>query len=63
MDEWRSKDPIEQLKNLSSQAGLLTDEELQEIESKVDAEIEEAVQFAEDSPVPEPSSLHDDVYA
>ena len=63
VDEWRSKDPIEQLKNLSSQAGLLTDEELQEIESKVDAEIEEAVQFAEDSPVPEPSSLHDDVYA
>ncbi len=63
VEEWRSKDPIEQLKSLSSQEGLLTDEELQEIESKVEAEIEEAVQFAEDSPVPEPSSLHDDVYA
>ena len=63
VEEWRSKDPIEQLKSLSSQASLLTDDELQDIESKVDTEIEEAVQFAEDSPVPEPSSLHDNVYA
>ncbi len=63
VEEWRSKDPIEQLKSLSSQASLLTDDELQDIESKVDTEIDEAVQFAEDSPVPEPGSLHDDVYA
>ncbi|MCH8063453.1 MAG: pyruvate dehydrogenase (acetyl-transferring) E1 component subunit alpha [Chloroflexi bacterium] len=63
VEEWRSKDPIEQLKSLSSQAGLLTDEEMQDMESKVEAEIAEAVQFAEDSPVPAPSSLHDDVYA
>ena len=63
VEEWRSKDPIEQLKSLSSQAGLLTDEEMQDMDSKVEAEIAEAVQFAEDSPVPAPSSLHDDVYA
>ena len=63
VEEWRSKDPIEQLKSLSSQAGLLTDEEMQDIESEVEAEIAEAVQFAEDSPEPAPSSLHDDVYA
>ncbi|MCH9010261.1 MAG: pyruvate dehydrogenase (acetyl-transferring) E1 component subunit alpha [Chloroflexi bacterium] len=63
VDEWRSKDPIEQLKSLSSQAGLLTDEEMQDIEREVEAEIAEAVQFAEDSPEPAPSSLHDDVYA
>ena len=63
VDEWRSKDPIEQLKSLSNQAGLMTDEELQDIESKVEAQIAEAVQFAEDSPVPAQSSLHDDVYA
>ena len=63
VEEWRSKDPIEQLKSLSSQTGLLTDEEMQDIESEVEAEIAEAVQFAEDSPEPAPSSLHDDVYA
>ena len=63
VEEWRSKDPIEQLKSLSTQAGLLTDEEIQDIESEVEAEIAEAVQFAEDSPEPAPSSLHDDVYA
>ena len=63
VEEWRSKDPIEQLKSLSSQTGLLTDEEIQDIESEVEAEIAEAVQFAEDSPEPAPSSLHDDVYA
>ncbi len=63
VEEWRSKDPIKQLKSLSSQTGLLTDEEMQDIESEVEAEIAEAVQFAEDSPEPAPSSLHDDVYA
>lgn len=63
VEEWRSKDPIEQLKSLSSQTGLLTDEEMQDIEREVEAEIAEAVQFAEDSPEPAPSSLHDDVYA
>ena len=63
VEEWRSKDPIEQLKNLSTGAGLLTDEEMQDIESKVEAEIEQAVQFADESPVPEAGSLHDDVYA
>ena len=63
VEEWRSKDPIEQIKSLSTQAGLLTDEEIQDIESEVEAEIAEAVQFAEDSPEPAPSSLHDDVYA
>ena len=63
VEEWRSKDPIEQIKSLSTQAGLLTDEEMQDIESEVEAEIAEAVQFAEDSPEPAPSSLHDDVYA
>ena len=63
VDEWRSKDPIEKLKGISSQDGLLTDEELQDIESKVEAEIEEAAQFAEDSPAPKPTTLHDNVYA
>ena len=62
VEEWRSKDPIEQIKGLSRQADLLTDEEMQDIESEVEAEIAEAVQFAEDSPAPELSSLHDDVY-
>ena len=32
------------------------------IEAKVKKIIEESVKFAEDSPVPEPSALYEDVY-
>ena len=36
--------------------------ELSEIEKFVDLEIEEAVKYAEESPVPGPSSLREDIY-
>jgi len=36
---------------------------LKNIEAKVDAEVKEAVKFAEESPYPDPKELYDDVFS
>ena len=41
---------------------VLTDEELDEIETRVEETIESAVAYAADSPWPEPSDVTEDVY-
>ena len=41
----------------------LPKEELEDIHKKVEARLDDAVEFAENSPPPEPKDLYDDVYA
>lgn len=62
VEEWRRRDPIFGFRDRLEQAGLLSRQQAAEIESSVEAEVEEAVQFADESPFPPLSSLHDDVY-
>jgi len=58
----RDRDCIKRLrKDLLSRA-LVTDEEIVQIEARVKASIDEAVQFAETSPLPEPDELYRHVY-
>ena len=60
--EWKAKDPIDSFKALSVQEELITEEELQQIDGEVDATINEAVQFAEESLDPPIESLYENVY-
>ncbi len=60
---WLEKDPIDRYRLELQQRGHLDDERIEQIKQDVDAEIEEAVRFAEDSPAPDPAELHRDVYA
>ena len=62
VDDWRAKDPIERFKALSLEEGLIADEEIVRIEEEVQATIEEAERFAEESPDPDIDSLCDHVY-
>lgn len=60
---WKRRDPVERLtKALVATRGIVP-EQLQEIETAVDAQVDAAVRFAEDSPYPQPSALLDRVYA
>jgi TPP-dependent pyruvate/acetoin dehydrogenase alpha subunit len=52
---WDARDPIPQLGERLKELGLASDETLSTIEQDVLASIDEAVAFAEDSPLPEPS--------
>jgi len=50
IESWKKRDPIALFENKLKKQGLLLDSDLAGIESEVDAEIEEAVRFAEASP-------------
>jgi pyruvate dehydrogenase E1 component alpha subunit len=63
VDEWRVKDPIDHLKAISLEEGLITEEDLARIDEEVEAEIEEAVRFAEESPLPDIDSMYENIYA
>ena len=60
---WAEKDPIKKLANDLMNLGLVTSEELKSIEEKVQETVNEAVQFAEDSPEPDPNELRRYVFA
>ncbi|NGQ96038.1 thiamine pyrophosphate-dependent dehydrogenase E1 component subunit alpha [Brevibacillus sp. SYP-B805] len=62
--EWRNnRDPIARMKQVLLAAGILSEEEAARIEAKARQEIEEAVLFAESSPMPSLAILEEDVYA
>jgi pyruvate dehydrogenase E1 component alpha subunit len=63
VDEWRRRDPIVQFSQSLLDEGTLSLSDIERIQADVSKEIDEAVQFAEDSPLPEPEALYQDVYA
>jgi pyruvate dehydrogenase E1 component alpha subunit len=60
--KWREDDPIGVFYTHLIKNKTATKKELESIESKVVKELEEAVEFAENSPNPEPEALFQDVY-
>ncbi len=62
MESWRQRDPIDTFRSKLLQAELVTEESLREIKSEVQATLDEAVQFAADSPLPELESALEGVY-
>ena len=62
-EEWTSKDPIDKYRAFALAEGLITQDEIDRIGTEVDATVEDAVRFAEESPDPDIDSLTDHVYA
>ena len=54
MAEWKSRDPIPRLKNQLLEAGVASNDEIAAIEMDVERELEEAIEFARNSPHPAP---------
>ena len=59
---WKERDPIIIFSNKMKEQNILTEEEINAIEEEVRKEIEEAVEFAINSPYPEPEELYTDLY-
>ncbi len=57
-----SSDPVTNYRKRLLEEGLVTEEELEEIETEVAGEVEEAVAFAKESPAPALESALEDVY-
>jgi pyruvate dehydrogenase E1 component alpha subunit len=62
-EAWFSRDPIKRLAKHMVEHKLATPEELKAIEKRIQAVIDDAVQFAQDSPEPDPSELYRYVFA
>ncbi len=60
---WRARDPIKLFREAVIPQGEITEEELDQIDREAAALMEEAVKFADESPLPEAVELYDDVYA
>jgi pyruvate dehydrogenase E1 component alpha subunit len=60
---WKQRDPIFSLEARLAEAGILTTEQKDAVWTELRADIADAIQFAEDSPVPDPNQLLEDVYS
>ena len=61
-DHWRARDPLMHFRNTVIPQGDITAEELDQMDMEAETLMEEAVKFADESPLPEPVELYDDVY-
>jgi pyruvate dehydrogenase E1 component alpha subunit len=59
---WLGKDPLPYYATRLMEKGLLTQDRIQALEEEIQAQIQQAVDFAEESPFPAPGELTDDVY-
>jgi pyruvate dehydrogenase E1 component alpha subunit len=62
-EQWRARCPLERLRAQLLESGTLSEAELSEVAAQVEAEVEDAVNFARHSPWPAIETLFDHVYA
>ena len=63
IERWQQEDPIGIFRRYLLEQEIANEGELDDLDMKVTAEIEDAVEFAESSPEPEPEALFEGIYA
>lgn len=61
--EYQEQDPIQKVLKTLQENNWISEKEIEAIDEKVKALVEESVKFAEESPYPDPSELYQDVYS
>ena len=56
------RDPIAHVKTIILDNKWMSEADLKAVEKEIKAQVEEAIQFAEESPLPDPKELYEDVY-
>jgi pyruvate dehydrogenase E1 component alpha subunit len=62
VEQWRKRDPIPAFATLLEREGALDQDTREQLEQDALSRVDEAVEFAERSPFPEPKALYEDVY-
>ncbi len=62
IDAWKARDPIKLFHNYLIENGLVSGDDLEEIEAAVQARVEAAAEFAKNSPWPDPKTAMTHVY-
>jgi pyruvate dehydrogenase E1 component alpha subunit len=63
IERYQERDPIKLFAASLKEEGVLNDSDFQKIEAEAKERVEQALRFAEQSPLPEPGELFTDVYA
>ena len=63
LESWKNKCPVARTSKQLLDEGILSEQELEDINSEILEKIEEAVKFAEESPFPDPEDALEDVYS
>ena len=63
LQEWQKRDPIHLFEAQLAQAGVLDQAGAAAVHDAVSADVKAGIEFAEASPLPDASTLLDDVYA
>ncbi|MFC2024192.1 thiamine pyrophosphate-dependent dehydrogenase E1 component subunit alpha [Chloroflexota bacterium] len=63
VEAWLKKDPIPRFRKKLFEMGVMTENDADKIEQDISSEIEEAIKFAEESPLPAPEQTLEDVFA
>jgi pyruvate dehydrogenase E1 component alpha subunit len=63
VEKWQAEDPIGIFQRYLVKEKIAKKSELEDLETKVEAEVQDAVEFAESSPEPAPEELFADIYA
>ncbi|HAJ36690.1 MAG TPA: pyruvate dehydrogenase (acetyl-transferring) E1 component subunit alpha [Chloroflexi bacterium] len=61
--EWQERDPIARLVQRMMAAGILTEDAFTQLQAQVETEIAAAIEFARNSPDPDPATILEGVYA
>jgi acetoin:2,6-dichlorophenolindophenol oxidoreductase subunit alpha len=62
VDQWRRRDPIGRVEDCLIERGILTEAECRQIQTEIQAEVDEAVVYAESSPEPGIETLFEDIF-
>lgn len=61
--KWEENDPIGIYRKFMAENGIASEAELDELDDRIELEVKAAVEFAENSPEPDPAELFTDIYA
>lgn len=62
-DRWKETDPIPRYQKKLIELGIVTEERVEEIEAKAKQEIDQAIEFAINSPYPAAEEIYTDVFS
>jgi pyruvate dehydrogenase E1 component alpha subunit len=62
LEEYKTQDPIERVRKTILDQKFASEKDLEAIEEKIEAIVAESVEFAENSPYPDPEEIFKDVY-
>lgn len=62
-EEYQNEDPIEKVLKIIRANKFATEKQLEAIQDKIKKQIEDAIKFAEESPLPQPEDMYNEIYA